>query len=145
MRQYSIDNVDLSWLGNDLTEGLAAGTSIQEARAAQSWSMKVGAKGNATRIYNPDRSGTLTITVDQESQGHAILIGIAKADRIGRDKVGPLVLVDNTSGQKIIFKRAFILGEPDESRGVESATFAWVFGFEGRESVTPDNLTNVVP
>lgn len=144
MRQYSIDNVSASWLEIDVTEGLAAGTSIQEARAAQAWSIKMGAKGRGVRVYNPDRSGTLTITVDQESQLHQTLKSIHQADIISRDKVAPFVLKDNNSGEVIIFKNAFILAEPDESRGVESATFAWVFGYEDKESKVPGKLTNVV-
>jgi len=145
MRQYSIDNVDLSWFGIDLTDGLATGTAIQEARAAQSWSMKMGAKGRGTRVYNPDRSGTLTLTLDQESLTHQLLKTVSSADRISRDKVAPMILTDNTSGEKLIYQNAFILGEPDESRGVESATFDWVFGFEKKTNVIPKKLLNIVP
>lgn len=144
MRQYSIDQVTCSWLGNDLMEGIAEGTSIQEARATQSWSIKMGGRGKGTRVYNPNRSGTLTLTVDQESQLHQNLKAIAKADRISRDKVGPLVLKDNSSGEVIVYLNAFILTDPDEARGTESQTFAWLFGFEDKKTDSPEKLTNVV-
>lgn len=147
MRQYSIDNIELSWLGLDFKQGLAAGTSVQEARSVPSWSMKpAGAVPKITRVYDPNRSGTVTITVDQESQLYQDLLAIANADSnpSTRTQVGNMVLTDNSSSERITWKNAFIQSIPDRSRAVESATFAWVFGFEDFEHEAVETLTNVV-
>jgi hypothetical protein len=144
MLQYSSDLVNIDWLGIDFREGLATGTFIQEARATASWSLKMGARGRGTRVLNRDRSGSLTITIDQESQLHQTLKAVHKADLLSRDKVGPLTLHDESSGEKIVFKSCFIATEPDDARGTESATFGWTFMYEDKETTSPPTLTNVV-
>lgn len=146
MRQYSIDGVELAWLGLDFKEGLAAGTSITEARTAPSWTIKATGQGRAVRVYNPDRTGTLSVVVDQESQLHQSLLDISRADRnpATRNQVGAMVLKDTSSGEVVNFKNTFITTDPDLTRGTESATFTWVFGFEDVEKETVDPLTNLV-
>jgi len=146
MRQYSIDGVELAWLGLDFKEGLAAGTSITEARTSPSWTIKATGQGRAVRVYNPDRTGTVSVVVDQESQLHQSLLDISRADRnpATRDQVGAMVLNDTSSGGVINWANSFITTDPDLTRGTESATFTWVFGFESVEKTTVDPLTNLV-
>ncbi len=146
MRQYSIDGVELAWSGLDFKEGLAAGTSITEARTSPSWSMKATGQGKVVRVYNPDRTGTLSVVVDQESQLHQSLLDIAKADRnpSTRNQVKNMTLTDTSSGEVINWVNSFITTDPDLTRGTESATFTWVFGFESVEKTTVDPLTNLV-
>lgn len=147
MRQYAIDNIELSWLGLDFKDGLAAGTSVQEARNAPTFTMKpAGAVSKIVRVHNPDRSGTVTITVDQESQLHQDLLALANSERnpATRDKVGNMVLRDLSAGEEITWKNAFITTIPDRSRAVESTTFGWVFGFEDFTNEAVETLANVV-
>ena len=146
MRQYSIDGVELAWLGLDFKEGLAAGTSITEARTSPSWTIKATGQGRAVRVYNPERTGTVSVVVDQESQLHQSLLDISRADRnpATRDQVGAMVLNDTSSGGVINWANSFITTDPDLTRGTESATFTWVFGFESVEKTTVDPLTNLV-
>jgi hypothetical protein len=146
MRQYSIDQVELAWLALDFKEGLAQGTSITEARNSPSWSVKPRGVGGAVRVYNPDRTGTVSIIVDQESKLHQSLKAIAQADAnpATRNQVANMTLTDPSSGEVINFKNSFIITEPDATRGTESATFTWVFAYEDRSSDPVDNLTNAV-
>jgi len=145
MRQYSIDQVELTWRGLDFKEGLAQGTTITEARNAPSFTVKPTGQGKAVRVYNPDRTGTVAVIVDQESQLHQSLLDLASADQnpATRSVVGAMVLTDTSSGYKITFQNAFITTEPDETRGTESATFSWVFAFENVQKDTA-LLTNIV-
>ena len=146
MRQYSIDGVELAWLGLDFKEGMAAGTSITEARTSPSWTMKSTGQGRAVRVYNPDRTGTLSVVVDQESQLHQSLLDLSRADRnpATRNQVGAMVMNDTSSGEVVTWKNCFITSDPDVTRGTESATFTWVFGFEDVAKETVDPLTNLV-
>ena len=127
MRQYSIDHVELGWEGLDLKEGLAAGSTITEARTAPSWSMKTSANGEGIRTFNPDRSATISILVNQESKTHQQLRQLAKDDRDNRNVVGAMVLKDITSGEQFTYHNAFIVTDPDEVRATESSDFTWVF------------------
>ena len=139
MRQYDITKVEVSWFGLDLKQGLAQGTSITEARTTASFSSKPTGMGPVVRIYNPDRSGTVSIVVDQESQTHQDLRALATTDRIARNIVGPMVVRDMTSGEVFYYKNSYISTEPDETRGTESATFTWVFNFESVEKTVSAN------
>ena len=127
MRQYSIDHVELGWEGLDLKEGLAAGSTITEARTAPSWSMKTSANGEGIRTFSPDRSATISILVNQESKTHQQLRQLAKDDRDNRNVVGAMVLKDITSGEQFTYHNAFIVTDPDEVRATESSDFTWVF------------------
>ena len=127
MRQYSIDHVELGWEGLDLKEGLAAGSTITEARTAPSWSMKTSANGEGIRTFNPDRSATISILVNQESKTHQQLRQLAEDDRDNRNVVGLMVLKDTTSGEQFTYVNAFIVTDPDEVRATESSDFTWVF------------------
>lgn len=146
MRQYSSDQVEITWRGLDFKEGLATGTFITEARTTPSWAYKPqGPSGKGVRTYQPDRSGTVSIVVDQESALHRQLRTIAKADRnpATRNQVGAMIMYDGSSKDRTTYKNAYIVTDPDETRGIESATFTWVFQFESIErddNEAPDNL-----
>jgi hypothetical protein len=131
MRQYSSDKVEIAWLGLDFSEGLATGTFIAETRETPTFTKKTTARGKAIRTFNPNRSGSLTITVDQESKLHQQLLAIAEDDRDPnqRDKVDTMRMSQpGVSATRYV--NAYITTEPDEARGTESATFGWVFEFE---------------
>jgi len=131
MRQYSIDQVEVSWQGLSFKEGLAAGTSITEARNAPSFTQKVnGAVSRVVRVFNPDKSGTITIVVDQESNLHQQLRALAAADEISRAIVGPMTVRDNSNDETLVYTNCYISTQPNETRGTDSATFEWVFNFE---------------
>ena len=144
MRQYSIDHVEVSWFGLDLKPGLAQGTSITEARTTPSWTNKATGLGKVVRVYNPDRSGTLSVVVDQESAIHQDLRALALTDRLSRNVVGPLVVVDTSSGEAFYYKNSYISTEPDESRGTDSTTFTWTFNFEDVEHASTNVNQNVI-
>jgi hypothetical protein len=146
MRQYSIDQVELSWLGLDFKEGLAQGTSITEARTSPSWTVKPTGQGKSVRVYNPDRTGTVSVLVDQESQLHQSLLSIHQADQnpATRTQVATMSLKDTSSGEVASFLNCFISTEPDLTRGTESSAFSWVFAFEDVTKEPVTTLTNLV-
>lgn len=140
MRQYSIERCEVNFFGIDLKPGLAQGTSITEARTSPSWTQKPTGTGKVVRVYNPDRSGTLSIVVDQESAVHQQLRSLSLTDRASRNVVGVLTVKDTTSGESFFYTNAYISTDPDETRGTDSATFTWVFNFEDVEhTVAIDN------
>ena len=147
LRQYSIDEVDLSWFGLDIKEGLAVGTSIVESRNSASWATTPHGQGGGTRSYNPDRTGTVTITVDQTSTLHQKLLALSASERTpaGRNKVGVMKMKDQSSGYETNWLNAFIMTDPEVARGTEAATFAWVFQYVGYDAFPNEaNSTNLV-
>ena len=147
MRQYSIDQVELSWLNLDFKDGLSAGTSISEALNAGGFGVTATANGKATRTYDPNRTGTVTVTVDQTSTIHRQLTAVWNQDKVPatRDKVGPMLMNDASSGDVVTWKNAHIANRMPVQRGTEVTQFAWVFNFEGADDLpNENNLTNVV-
>jgi hypothetical protein len=144
MRNYSIDKVEISWFGLDLKPGLAQGSSITETRTSSSWSVTPTGMGRVTRSYNPDRSGQLAFVIDQTSQVHKDLQVLAALDRQARNVVGVMTIKDTTSDETFYFKNAFIMTDPNMTRGTEAATFTWVFAFEEAEYAPGAANANVV-
>jgi len=136
MKQYSLDQCELAWQDLDFKEGIVAGTPIQEARTAPRWAKKTSGRGELIRSKNPDDSGTVSIVVNQTSKLHQQLYTLAEQDDVNLDIVGAMVLTDNTSGEQITWKNAFIETLADEARATEESEFTWVFGFEERTTKT---------
>jgi hypothetical protein len=145
VRQYSADNVKVSWFGADLSEGLAAGTFLQVARNAPTWTQKPNGLGGVVRLYNPDLSGTVSLQIDAESKTHQVLVTLANTDRIARAIVGPLLVTDKTTAEVTLFNKAHISTIPNIQKGTQAAVLSWVFNFEAviNQSFALDR--NVVP
>lgn len=143
MREYSIDDQEMSWAGIDLKEGAPVGTFVQEAKTAPRKTMKDTGTGKVVIVRNPSRSGQLTVTIDQESKTHQQLLAIALLDDI-TTQAFPILRKDLNTGAKYIYENAVLLNDPDEVRGTEAATVAWVFGYERKVFIPADGNQNVV-
>jgi len=145
MEQYSIDDVELSWASINLKGGAPQGSFVQESKSAPRYTKKGTGTGRIIRIYNPDRSGSLTINLEQTSATHKALKAVMRLDDLGVPQVFPLVMKDTRSGEKFIYTNAYIEAAPDEGRGTEAATYPWTFGYERKEEAPLTNLNgNVV-
>lgn len=130
MRQYSADQVEVSFFGASLTEGLASGTFIQVTRNAPTWTQKPDGMGRVVRLYNPDRSGTCSIQIDAESRTHQALVTLANADALSRSIIGPLVITDKTTREVTLLNNAQIESVPDLQKGTQATVLSWIFLFE---------------
>ena len=144
MRAYSPDRISLSWLGLDLSEGLAQGEFVTVSRNAPTWTQKPDGVGGVVRMYNPDTSGEVAVLVDQESAVHQQLIQLANADRFVRSAVAPMVLTDATSREIVTFSNAYISTIPDLQRGTGPTVLSWIFNFEAVFHLPLDRQANRV-
>lgn len=144
MRQYSADVIQVSWIGIPLEGGLAAGTFLQPQSNATTWTQKPDGYGGTLQLYNPDTSGTLTMTFDQESREHSTLQALANADRISQAIVAPILVRDGNVRELTFFTKARIQSMSDPSKGTGAATIAWVWIFESmRTQVFDPGLAQV--
>lgn len=135
MRQHSPDLIEITWalLGLapiDFKPGLAEGAHIIPKRNAPNWTQLPDGVGGILRMRNPDRSGTLTINIDQESRTHQELITASNADDITLSITGPIVERDGNTRKVTTWTKAYIIVIPDVPRGTTSGIAAWVFNFE---------------
>ena len=135
MRQFSSDLIEATWavIGLapvDLKPGLATGTYIQPVRDVPSWTKKPNGVGGIVRLFNPNRSGSLTLLIDAESRTHQELITIANLDLVTRSLTGPLVTRDGNTREVTIYNKAYIATIPDIPKGVSGAVIPWRFEYE---------------
>ena len=134
MRQYSPDLIEATWLVGvvplDLKEGLAKGTFIQPTRSAPTWTQRPNGVGGILRLFNPNRSGFLTVLIDLESKVHQQLITIGNLDVLTRSITGPLVVRDGNTREVATYAKAYIATIPDIPKGFSPGVVPWRFNFE---------------
>ena len=135
MRSHSPDLIEITWaiLGFapiNFKPGLAEGAHIIPKRNAPTWTQRPNGVGGILRLFSPDRSGTLTINIDQESRTHLELITVHNADLAARSLTGPIVERDGNTRKVTTWAKAYIQTMPDVPRGTTSGIVPWVFLFE---------------
>ena len=130
MRQYSADNVEIAWNGIDIKAAVVAGTMVQETRTSPTWTQTVSMMGEAYRAKNPDRSGTLTITIMRDHPVYQQLMDAYEADALNLNQVFPLVIKSINSGRSLVYKNAYITTGPDESFEMAASQISVVWAFE---------------
>lgn len=94
------------------------------ARNEASASLKVGVKGDGVYVMNANKSGTLTVTLQQESPDIEFL---KKCD--SQNTQASLSITDANDGSNVKFSanNCRVEKRPDESRGKEAADVTVVF------------------
>lgn len=104
-----------------LVTGFGDGTMVSCARNEDRMIPYVGVKGEHAYSFNNNNSGTITLTLQQQSPMNAILQGYAN------NKTSfPISVIDiNDGGFRAGGNDAVILNEPANERGGEITTRAW--------------------
>ncbi len=143
-RQYSSDEVEIGWQGLDFKEGLAQDTFITEARNVDTWERKAQANGATIDGINLDRSGVLTVLVDQESALSKQLRALYLQDIKTRSIVGPLRMVDTSSSETFVFVNARIKSDANTVRGTTTGVESWVFMYSKKTPFVANVDANVI-
>lgn len=135
MRQYGADLIEVTWaivaaVPLDLKEGLGQGPFLQPTRNAPTWTQRPNGVGGILRLYNPDRSGSLTMLIDMESRTHQELITIANVDVVSRSITGPIVVRDGNTREITYYNKAYIATIPDVPKGNTAGLIPWQWNFE---------------
>lgn len=120
---------NLSFAGQIIT-GVAPDTFITVERNEDSYTLVVGAGGEAARSQNRNRSGTVTVTLMATSQSNDILTAIALADEIAGTGVGPIFVKEVGGTTMAMGANAWIKKMPSIERAKEVGTVEWVFEVE---------------
>lgn len=140
MRNYGSDQVLVSWNFIDFTEGFAEGSFLVFRRNSETWKQRANGLGGAIRLYNPDRSGEVDLTINPESQTHQKLIVAANIDRVLRSVQGAMQVTDRNTNEVFVLTGAYIKTEPDEQRATTPVDIAWTFAFTSINHIP--NLSN---
>lgn len=128
-RNYSADQIEVAWFGLNLKPGLAAGTFLVPTVGPR-WIKKVTGMGSIVRQYQTDESGSISITIDQESSVAADLRLLVASDKVLRNIVGSMIVRDTSSGTVCTYVNAYIAMAPPQPFGNDAQVQTWVWDFE---------------
>lgn len=113
-------------LGGRIITGFAEGEAITVERDEDSFTLMVGADGDATRAKSNNRSGTVTIRLLQTSESNLILQGFASADELSNAGLVPMLIKDNSGNSLFTAEQAWVQKPPAASFGAEGTEREWV-------------------
>ena len=96
---YSPKRVELI-IGGVPLRGYADGTFINIERTSDAFTTNVGADGEVSRTHSADKTGKITITLQQTSDSNDFLSGLVNADEISLLGQVPVLLKD-TNGRTL--------------------------------------------
>lgn len=121
---YSPEDVEITINGN-IIGGYADGTFVTIEREADAYTKIVGADGEVTRTRNANKSGSLTLTLKQTSDSHAVLMALQNADETDDSSIFPVYVRDNL-GYEYFAEEGWIRKTPNAEYGAELSNREWL-------------------
>lgn len=122
---YSAEAVEVI-VGGFSMSGLADGTFVSIERDEQAYNKITGADGTVSRSRTGNRSGTITLTLQQTSPSNDVLSGLMIADEATDAGVVPCLIKD-TSGRTLHYvSAAWVQQMPTQEFGKEISEREWV-------------------
>ena len=144
---YSSREVQVAWSGQALS-GLAPDSFVTFSRASSLTEAEVGADGLANISRLPDKTGTCTISLQQNSLGNNILSGVMLAQEANPTLiVGALTIADPSGAVLAILTGVHLQVAPEVSLGssANGATRDWVFWCEGMQFTSaPEGIASSI-
>lgn len=128
--------------------GFAEDTFVMIERNSETFETYAGADETYTRIYKPDTSAKITVSLQQTSNSNDILSLLYNNDKATRDSSGLFsIMVKDNSGRSFFFaSEAFIGVVPNAEFGTSMKLREWVFHtvrleqyLGGNSKVTPED------
>jgi hypothetical protein len=109
--------------------GLVDGTFINVVRNTDSFTLRVGADGEAARSKSNDRSAVITVTLMQSSIANNLLSAQLILDEATANAIVPFIIKDNSTNGTTLFscETSWLQKAPDMAFGQEIETREWVF------------------
>ena len=133
-RTYAPDSISLS-LGGVLITGYAPDSIVKHERNADSFTKRVGADGKVTRTASADRSGRITITLQQASPSNTYLQSLLLADEAGLAGTVPYLMKDNNGLTTHASGYAWVVRQADDDHTNEAGDREWILDCSDLNSV----------
>ena len=112
--------------GAVIVTGFAEGTFINIERNKDAFTLATGADGEVSRIHSPDKSGKVTITLQQTSDSNDLLSVLAIADENTLQGQVPLLVKDGNGRTLVAAANAWIDKLAPSGFGDEMSTREWI-------------------
>lgn len=110
--------------------GFAPDESITIERNEANVSLRTGASGEGVRSINPNRSGTISITLMASSASNDTLNALARADELAGRGQAPLLIKDGGGRTLVAATSVWVQTEPPIGYGSEPRDREWVLEAE---------------
>lgn len=133
MPTYSFSDVLVSIVGPGITTSIGAGNGVASEgiaiAMAATHTMTIGLDGEGVHMLNPDKSGTVTISLLQTSPKNAILQAAYDAQSASSALWGKNLIVVTMAGVGDVHscRSCAFAGKPSVSYGQDGHTVAWKF------------------
>jgi hypothetical protein len=126
-KTYDPKLVVVDFAGILINSGYADGTLVKTSRNEDTWSLKIGADGEAVRIKNNNRSGRVEVTLLQSSSVNDLLSQQAQFDEATNAGQGPVSVTDVSGKSLYVGPNAWIVKPADGEFGKDANTRTWIF------------------
>lgn len=111
-----------------LVRGYASGSMIDVERAADTFSMNVGAAGAVTRVRSRDKTGTITLRLQAASPTNDLLTAAMLLDEETGLGYGPALMKDLNATELVRSAYCWIQKPPAIGKADEAGVREWMFG-----------------
>lgn len=141
MALHTFDPAELSVVyGSHIVRGFSE-EQVTVTRDNPAFEMVIGADGEATRVKSNDRSGSVTITLQQSSPSNDFLSSIALADELSNTGLLPLLIKDNLGTSLYSAVSAYIEQIPEAAYGKTNNDRVWTIRTDNLIAFVGSNIT----
>ena len=138
VRSYDPKQSSIIVSGN-IIEGYADGTFINVERNEDAFSLVIGSDGSGTRTKSNNRSGRMTITLNQSSPSNDILQGLVTADELSGGGIFSALHKDGSGNTINAAETAWIVKSPSQEFSNESSNREWIIETDNLEAFVGGN------
>lgn len=124
-KNYNPAQVVVSF-GAIILQGFNDGVFVKTVRNTDTFTVKVGAQGDVTRVRSMDRTGQVTATLLAESPTNDLLSVQAGVDEATGGAVAPLLIKDLNGTTLMIAENAWIMKPPEVEHAVDASPREWI-------------------
>jgi hypothetical protein len=121
---YSPEDVSVT-VNGAVISGFSDGTCINAEREEDAFTKVVGSDGQVTRSKNPNKSGTIALTLKGSSASNDVLSALASLDEINGSGVAAVIVKDN-SGRSVCAGKGWIKKTPTVEFAKEVTDREWM-------------------
>jgi hypothetical protein len=122
---YSPEKIDVIVNGVRI-HGFAEGSLVSVESSSDTFTLVVGADGEPGRSHNPDKSGTITLTLKSDSDSNDYLSGLALADELSLVGTFPVLVKDGNGTSLTTTDTAWVQKQPTAEHAREMNEREWV-------------------
>ena len=124
-RQYDPAEVDII-IDKTSVSGYADGTFVKVERNADQVTLSVGADGESTAALSQNRSGRITLTLQQSSPVNDILDALAEALEARTGGFVPIMVKDNNGTTLASMKKGWVVKRASAGFAKDAETREWI-------------------